>query len=97
MEGNEKRKLHTETTGVPIVINLKDIKRLKDVLYEGQVIRCRKPYASSESNVNFIDCTARIIRKFEHHVQLEDLDPRARSRKIFSLQYVDLVGGFTNG
>ena len=96
MESGTK-KLHNETAGVPVVISIKDIKRLKDVLYEGQVIRCKKPYTKSESNVDFKDCTARIIKKYEHHVQLEDLDPRARSRKIFSLKYVDLVGGFTNG
>ena len=96
MEG-EKREVHREGSGVPGVISLRDIKRLKDVLYEGQVIRCRKPYARSESNVEFVDCTARIVRKYDHHVQLEDLDPRARSRKIFSLKYVDLIGGFSNG
>lgn len=78
-------------------VDLKKINQFKNILYEGEVIRCKKPVSYTDYRTEFRDCTARIIKKNEHTVTLEDLDPRIKTRKIFTRTYFDLMGGYFNG
>ena len=86
--------LHTGEHLVPVVLDLEKLNQFKDILYEGMVVRCKKPTPTSEKNYAYVDCMARIVRKHPNTVELEDLNPRCKARKIFSLQYKDLVGGY---
>lgn len=78
-------------------IDLRKLKQFKDILYEGQVIQCSKPYSETDSRVGLKPCTARIIKKSPHTVTLEDLDSRCKTRKIFTRTYFELMGGYANG
>ena len=70
-----------------VVMDLSDIKKFKDLLYPGQIIKTTR-YIDNRQ----VDCHARIIDKYPHIVCLEDLEPNHKVKKIFTKQYKELVG-----
>ena len=83
---------------IPVELDLDKIKKFKDILYEGMVIKCQKTAPTRDRELAKVDCMARIIRKYANTVTLEDLNPHCKTRKIFSLQYKDLIRGwYQNG
>ena len=70
-----------------VVLDMSDIKKFKDLLYPGQIIKTSRYIDGSQ-----VDCHARIIDKYPNNVCLEDLEPNHKVKKIFTKQYKELVG-----